>query len=961
MGNCRDKSDKDDIRISPNLSQISKTRLLGSAISRQTIVGLQIDDLPPGRRPMGLAPTNPPMKVIAPDFAVQLKDLRVNVDCPSESKLQDIEDAFLQGSSVLFISPDVRANCKKPNGLNPMKRIIYACMMILTLDTLTLSSSAPLDSESISVEDLLQRSLGTVMKRHPMMADVEIHSKYTDGHESKRTSRVYMRGEQHDCIREMRRLEDGKWVKWSEIRGIWDGSGYILRQQRRSHFNVTYNDTPSSAERGMGGAYGLSGRLLGKHFAELLQESKTLRVRPGIEHVNGFACYVVEGDTPDGHYTVWLDPQNGCLLRRIIREGVMDLSDLPPEAPRPVKSRTEVRDVKIEVVGGIPVVTEATRHGVYELDDGTVGDDTFHEKMSNVVWNPDFESMGAFKMDKIPDGTPVIYKASGLPTTGVKFRWVDGRVVTTVDDEALGSTRSSLTASQERIIHFPQDRSIGELSVRDSDVPTDSLDAVSGWEWLGQARGNVTVPAGKAVRLNVSKQAWEGGRPFEGLKPDDIQMLSFSKYRDADDSVLEDVSSLADLQLLGLAGTQMLGTGLKHLVQLRNLKWLGLASTHVGDNELACLAESPALESLSLRYTPVSNAGMVHVGKIRALKFIDLSGTSVDDDGLGHLKNLTSLRRLWFSRNYVTDEGLRHLAGLTEMEELIFSGTRISGGGLLHLGRMQKLKNLRLGSTKVADEGLEHLRQIESLQYLELPSDTNITDAGLAQLSESNSLKHLYVISNSITDKGLETLAKLKSLEQLDTGGQNIDDDCMAKIARFPALKGLWIQACPVTNAGLAELKNLESLTELDIENVPITGEGLAVLREFPSLIRLSLLRLNLGEAGLSGLAGLTSLESLRIYYTRVNDEDLASLSALSHLKRLIVDSKGTTDVGMVHLAELKSLETLQLRGSGITDAGLVHLEGLDQLKYLSLRGTKVTKEGLAQLKKKIPALSYQL
>ena len=101
------------------------------------------------------------------------------------------------------------------------------------------------------------------------------------------------------------------------------------------------------------------------------------------------------------------------------------------------------------------------------------------------------------------------------------------------------STVSTLTAAQKRIIRFPADRSIGELYVRDSGIPADGFEAFSGWEWLGQARGNLTVPAGKLARLNVSKQAWEGDKPFAGLKPDDIQMLDFSKHRDADDSVLE--------------------------------------------------------------------------------------------------------------------------------------------------------------------------------------------------------------------------------------------------------------------------------------------------------------------------------------------------------------------------------------------------------------------------------------
>lgn len=518
-----------------------------------------------------------------------------------------------------------------------------------------------------------------------------------------------------------------------------------------------------------------------------------------------------------------------------------------------------------------------------------------------------------------------------------------------------------LSTGQSKTIHFPKVRSIGELYIRDRDFPKDTIFASVDWEWLGNAQGDITVPAGKAVRLDISKEAWQDGKPFAGLRAHDIQMLSFTKYKEADDSVLEDIQNLTDLQVLGLSGTQILGTGLKHLGKLKELKWLSLAVTHVGDEELAFLAGLNSLEYLNLNYAPVGNEGMIHVGKIKTLKALVLSGTSVDDDGLEHLKDLTSLQQLRFFNNYITDEGLKNLAGLTELEELILMRTQVSGAGLVHLSNLKKLKNLRLGNTKVGDEGLKHLKELESLEYLELPSVTHITDEGLAQLSELHSLKNLYIISDSITEKGLESLSKLKSLEELDTGGQNINDTCMAKLTKFPSLKTLWIQNCPVTDAGLAELKNMQSLTTLKIGNCPITGEGLAILKEYPNLVGLELLRLNLGKAGLSVIAELTSLVSLRIYYTKITDDDLASLSNLRNLKILYVDSKEISDAGMQHLAKLKSLENLLLYGSEITDAGLVYLRGNDSLTYLGLPNTKVTEEGMAKLKKKIPALRYQL
>ena len=524
-----------------------------------------------------------------------------------------------------------------------------------------------------------------------------------------------------------------------------------------------------------------------------------------------------------------------------------------------------------------------------------------------------------------------------------------------------------LSTKSSRVIHFPKEFSIGELFIQDWNFPKDAYGGGI-WKHFGYAQNDVVIPEGKALRLDISNNAWQNGNPFEGLKPDDIQMLSFDKNKNADDSVLKDVSNLGGLQVLNLSGTQINGTGFKYLGKLKKLNVLLLAVTYIKDDELKLLIEMPSLEHINFNYTHIGNDGMVYIGKIKTLKSLVLSGTSVDDEGLKHLQNLRSLKYLRLINNHITDKGLEYLAGFTELEDLILQFAPISNEGLAHLSKLKKLKNLYLAGTKVSDEGLKYLKGLKSLEYIDLPQDTHISDEGLSYLSEIKSLKKLYLISDSFTAKGFESLSKLPSLEELDTGGNTeIDDTLIEKIAEFPALKCLWIQNSQVTDKGLIKLKKLKTLKTLKIANSPVTCDGLSVLKEFPGLTELELFNLYKGDAGLSALEGLTSLENLKIYSMQVTDNDLASLPSLTNLKTLYINPETDikrieiTDKGVQYLGKIKSLKSLLIKKADITDEGLIYLEDLNSLEYLSLTETKVTEEGLIKLKERIPALEYHL
>ena len=583
---------------------------------------------------------------------------------------------------------------------------------------------------------------------------------------------------------------------------------------------------------------------------------------------------------------------------------------------------------------------------------------------------------------------------------------------------------STTTAGESRVIHFPKDRSIGNLYVVD-EYPTDNF-----WSWmftwytqyLAEARGNVKVPADKILRLDVSEQAWSQPEPFANLKSDDIQFLNFYTYKYPDASVLKDVKQLTGLEALSLAYTETIESGLEDIVGLKKLRYLYLPG-HIRAEELAYLSKLPSLEFLHITGPMVTDDKMVHIGEVPSLMYLRLTGSDVGT-GLAHLKGLKSLRYLDLGGNssYDINEGLSHLADLTEMRDLILQNTYLSDTGLAVIKKMAKLEELDLRNTRTGDAGLKHLRGLTKLKKLNLrknPATNEITNAGinhlkdlksleelilpytgmtdvcLSDLVELDSLKKLEAYGHGITNKGLAKLARMKSLEELGLRSKNITDAGMVTLSGFDGLKSLELNDCAITDAGLAHISKLKKLRKLMINKTQITGDGLAVLQELPLLSELSLIYMSLGETGVDHLEDLTSLEIFWLAYPDINigDNELEVFSSMTSLRELDVRllrkniTDPFTDQGFSQLSELTALKRLQLSGNTmvtnnglkalskmsslenirmyrcerITDAGLKHLEGLTLLKRLYLTDSQVTEEGMLGLKEKIPGMDYSL
>ncbi|MDP2895077.1 MAG: M56 family metallopeptidase [bacterium] len=550
-----------------------------------------------------------------------------------------------------------------------------------------------------------------------------------------------------------------------------------------------------------------------------------------------------------------------------------------------------------------------------------------------------------------------------------------------------------------RVVRFPQNRSLGALYVQDASVKREIesfyhwINGTS-WEYLGEARGEVIVPAGMNLRLTVSPTGWQDLSPLSYLSPDDLYSLSFlmlpAPGPKPDDRCMPPIAHLTGLKELALWESNITDKGMSFVTKLKSLERLTLPKTtdagmaYVGqltslkglyfkenavtNSGLAQLASLKSLEELDLgggyvdaagrhHESAITDAGLVHLANLPNLSYLLLWGQGFSEAGLVHIANVPSLKTLNMHQYQVTDAGLEHLSRLPKLEVVSFSGPPISDKGF---GYLEQMRSLRILGAPLGDNALANLKEIKSLEYLDLPGE-KMTDKEMAYLSEFPNLKHLkmsmphYIDPKAYkgyyTDEGLKELARAPLLEELFLAGPGVTDAGMAHVAKLANLRELSLFGCPVTGQGLAKLTALKSLNKAWMYVPNMTIGDLAELNGIPSLTEVSAMAIKEKKSPLN-IAGLTQLESLRVEARKpciLGDEDLACLAKLTRLRDLALSPCEFSDVGVKHLAGLTSLERLWIGGPGLADEGLKCLKGMTKLDYLGLTGD-FTDEGLRHL-----------
>jgi len=554
---------------------------------------------------------------------------------------------------------------------------------------------------------------------------------------------------------------------------------------------------------------------------------------------------------------------------------------------------------------------------------------------------------------------------------------------------------TSLAAETTKVLHFPADQDLGRLSVEDPSLGSQALETgrdlsfpfgfdpehvcLSGdWDYVGQAKGDVAVPADRTVRLGVllrpapadrsrlsadmrqflSKQVGTGPTDLSGLSrldPNDLYHFSVGALvtvRDVERRVLEPISRLTGLRVLDLSRTGITDEQMDFLKPLQSLRALELrGELSIRNSGLAVLKDLPALEYLDLE-TGTTDVGFQHLSGLRNLRWLRLctgrtwgpglaelaklprlerlclwGETGLSDrqvhylEGLTHLKSLT----LWGGNRALTDATLASIGKLTSLEELYFIrvSLKFTDAGMGHLERLKKLRRVGFTSCVLGAEGVQHLANLPNLESIKGLAPTADAAGVLPTFPNLKSLAvNFYIpipsLGTPVPPEVVSAVGELQGLEDLLLmGGQWSQEDLLV-LGKLSHLKRLIL--CVNDEYGdpvLAEIAELKDLEILDL-----SGKGVS-------------------KRGLNQLQGLTKLRSLTVRpFSRAGppmDETPLMLSSLKNLKSLWIRGVSLQDADLASLAAMRELEWLTLRDGTFSEAGLRHLQGLKSVEYLTI------------------------
>ena len=195
------------------------------------------------------------------------------------------------------------------------------------------------------------------------------------------------------------------------------------------------------------------------------------------------------------------------------------------------------------------------------------------------------------------------------------------------DGKTVWPRQESPNVKAGRVVRFPANKSLGSLHVRAENTSWLSFEP---WQPLGDAKGYVAVPPGKALLLDMA------GRTDK-----------------------HDFSSIGSLQPQDLQALVVQGTNadIRVVSRMNDLRWLLLAGTKVRDHELSALLSLSKLERLNLSATNVTDEGVVHLAQVDSLKDLTLGGDSITDQSIPYLLKLHRLERLDIRGSGVSEEG----------------------------------------------------------------------------------------------------------------------------------------------------------------------------------------------------------------------------------------------------------------------------------------------------------------
>ncbi|GEM_PF-4144110 len=224
-------------------------------------------------------------------------------------------------------------------------------------------------------------------------------------------------------------LEELDKQAWADYRATWNGrfglwralrhliAGGFLFEKPNYKYLILHSESFGTF---------LDGRFfatLPMDWIEIVESVAGDALGPTPAEIDGHACWFIFAETPYGQFKLWVDPEYGCLLRRaevVILPGHQFGGEPVGEDSMFRRVEFEITDVELADVEGrfVSVAGRRTHIRYPTAEDAGPSISTHHARRSNFDFSPDFDALGAFKVDLAQGG---VVQHAELP--GLKLIW----------------------------------------------------------------------------------------------------------------------------------------------------------------------------------------------------------------------------------------------------------------------------------------------------------------------------------------------------------------------------------------------------------------------------------------------------------------------------------------------------------------------------------------------------------
>ena len=333
----------------------------------------------------------------------------------------------------------------------PFESLFFILLLCIPISLIAQQTTKPMD-----VNDLLELSQASYESLPPYAMHVETELSfpitqdsiegevliYEKRYDKRRLDVLY---QSYEVIDQEKKLVDDKRGIWTGEQLQWRqqylGSGMAEDQQIIAWGSYNEDDAKNMLISPYSGSF-MSGFMIGdsQHVCNILKQSGVSKLYGKTEAVGDDTCYIIEGKTRSGTYKIWIDPNSGFnVIKAIVNKQIGDLYYNQPITAGNSDNKVMVgyeismSDVEVKKIGEYYIPISANLICKKKYSDGTSEQITWSSKRSKIQLNPNFEEMGAFVMDGIPEGTRIIVHEH----PGLEYIWADGRFILEAGLEAI--------------------------------------------------------------------------------------------------------------------------------------------------------------------------------------------------------------------------------------------------------------------------------------------------------------------------------------------------------------------------------------------------------------------------------------------------------------------------------------------------------------------------------------------